>query len=274
MSAKSRTGVVAPWGAPRKGTTHWMLGRQQGAKWPRCRAYNAQTGTAEGEWPIEVLSVSFIQERWGGGTYRIQWIERGDDGPAKALGKSGDVVFDGMPEKPLYYGAPSVVQDVGPAVSGVTAKGAVASRGSYPANDAADLFERVFGKCEGLFGQVVAAMQLTYQSQLQQQSALHTQQLALVQGSGKDERIVTALVALERKIDNVGRRVALLENEPEELEEPEKPASKQFEDMMLGMLRKAVEKYGEAGVRKIVQKMGFLETDGEEGNDAQDAAAE
>jgi len=108
-------------GNPRAEATHWGIeGAIGGGKWRKLRVSNGD-GVAEGEWPIDTLSLDVVRERWGAGEYRTRWFAFSGDVPTNAGTGRVFVVEQVREEDPapahVAAAAPALPDGLGPAIA-------------------------------------------------------------------------------------------------------------------------------------------------------------
>ena len=257
--SKSEEPVELPWGQAPAGATSWQLVRQQGDKWERCAWYNKRTGVADREWSVELLSPEQILTRWGGGTYRLQWMGR-EAGKSKGLGKSRAFTFDGVPPRPVYPNAPA------PGV--VAADVAEAAAPPVPAapevSAAMRDFERVYALVFGSVNQLFGLQAQSFDQERQRMQAYHVQTLELVKSQNADGPIKEALRNILANQKQLAERLDELEEEDDAPADPaaaEGPrivgASGQTLKLtakLEAMLANALEKYGSEALEKLAEK--------------------
>jgi hypothetical protein len=90
--------------------THWRCRRMTPEKrgsGPLLTWGDPSTGLEYDEWPIRELSVQAISDRWGPGTYVVEWYRIGADGSRKPRGRSRTLRMMGKTDKPARAGEPA-----------------------------------------------------------------------------------------------------------------------------------------------------------------------
>jgi len=86
--------VVSPFGGVPAGATLWGLQRAAlSGAWEACNHPDGD-GVRRHEWPIVELSIDSLRERWGAGTYRVQWFRVADNGGRKFICVSSAITVD------------------------------------------------------------------------------------------------------------------------------------------------------------------------------------
>lgn len=80
--------ALSPFGSVPQRCTHWGVKRQTPVGGWEPLGYRDPSSTLElREWPLAQLSEDTIRERWGAGTYRLQWYGTTDTGGRASLGQ-------------------------------------------------------------------------------------------------------------------------------------------------------------------------------------------
>ena len=240
---------MAPWGTPPATAQSWQLSRQQGDKFERCTWYNRQTGVADQEWPLEALTADRIVKRWGGGTYRIQWMGR-SDGKAKGLGKSRAFRFDGAPPRPVYPNPPAPGQAEPEAAPPLGALVAPSASTSAVLQDFKALHDLAMGGADKVLSLLMA---------------VHAQNAAAVK---TDPQLVAALQQVGQRLESIEQRLADLEEEEEDADAEEGEAQGAAPGVLVGpggervelnsalqtLLVEGIKKYGPNAIEALARK--------------------
>jgi hypothetical protein len=86
--------AVSPFGGVPAGAQLWGLQRATLAgAWEACNHPDGE-GVRRHEWPIGDLSIEALRDRWGAGTYRVQWFRVADNGGRKFICCSSAITVD------------------------------------------------------------------------------------------------------------------------------------------------------------------------------------